>query len=500
MGSRGSNRTCKLGRVGTLLSCVCVCATCAAELLHPFFFLSSCAARANMPLRALRLISMASSSLASRHSHLRISMLPPSLSRPLSFLPRSLKLASSPPRISPLVASSFDHVADNPGGVAPAPGGFRRPETIEYQKELVNQVSLIGVVGRDVDIRYLDSGKVVANCSMKVPRFSLNADKEDMWFFLEFWDELAEIAAAHLKRNEHIFVSGSVWQENYTDKDNLQRKICKVKAKELKYVSSWETSVEKTDPKDLWKNYFNNPSEWWDNRLNKRNPKAPDFKNKTTGAPLWIDSVTTPAWVKAQIQGHDAKEPSFVNGDSIQGERSNSKDNGDFESLWKSYFANPSEWWDNRDAKKNPKAPDFKHKISGAALWIDSYSNPSWVKAQFEGHDAKEPSHVNVAGEWSNMKNDAQLESLWKTFLANPSEWWDNRDTKKSPRSPDFKHKTTGEALWINGCPDWVRLRLEVLASKSQTPKEEERNAGHSSSSKELDNSRSISEEELQFL
>jgi hypothetical protein len=31
-----------------------------------------------------------------------------------------------------------------------------------------------------------------------------------------------------------------------------------------------------------------NPGGWFDNRFNKRNPKGPDFKNKTTGVALWV--------------------------------------------------------------------------------------------------------------------------------------------------------------------------------------------------------------------
>lgn len=30
------------------------------------------------------------------------------------------------------------------------------------------------------------------------------------------------------------------------------------------------------------------PDEWWDNRTNKRNPKAPDYKHKETGMGVWL--------------------------------------------------------------------------------------------------------------------------------------------------------------------------------------------------------------------
>ncbi|KAG5028517.1 hypothetical protein JHK87_012031 [Glycine soja] len=46
---------------------------------------------------------------------------------------------------------------------------------------------------------------------------------------------------------------------------------------------------------DLVQNYAN----WWDNRLNKRNAKAPDFKHKETGKGLWLDSSSE--WVLEKL-------------------------------------------------------------------------------------------------------------------------------------------------------------------------------------------------------
>jgi len=33
--------------------------------------------------------------------------------------------------------------------------------------------------------------------------------------------------------------------------------------------------------------------------------------------------------------------------------------------------SHPDEFWDNRNDKRNPKAPDFKHKDSGIGVWLD---------------------------------------------------------------------------------------------------------------------------------
>ncbi|KAF3333895.1 hypothetical protein FCM35_KLT01586 [Carex littledalei] len=56
---------------------------------------------------------------------------------------------------------------------------------------------------------------------------------------------------------------------------------------------------------------------------------------------------------------------------------------------------------------------------------------------------------------------------LWQLFFANPSEWRDQRATKGFSRRPDFRHKSTGEALWIiSDDPPWVKKQLNLYDSK----------------------------------
>ncbi len=50
-----------------------------------------------------------------------------------------------------------------------------------------------------------------------------------------------------------------------------------------------------------WADFFANPGGYWDNRFNKRNPKAPDFKAKDGDSVLWLDSRDTPPWVPDQL-------------------------------------------------------------------------------------------------------------------------------------------------------------------------------------------------------
>lgn len=44
-------------------------------------------------------------------------------------------------------------------------------------------------------------------------------------------------------------------------------------------------------------------------------------------------------------------------------------------------------------------------------------------------------------------------------------------DLQKSPNYPDFKHKDTGEALWVEGRynPNWVKSQLAILDSRMES-------------------------------
>lgn len=56
---------------------------------------------------------------------------------------------------------------------------------------------------------------------------------------------------------------------------------------------------------------------------------------------------------------------------------------------------------------------------------------------------------------------------LWQVFFTNPYEWRDLRKRKVNPRQPDFKHKDTGEALWLSpNDPPWIKRQLQLLDTK----------------------------------
>ena len=51
---------------------------------------------------------------------------------------------------------------------------------------------------------------------------------------------------------------------------------------------------------------------------------------------------------------------------------------------------------------------------------------------------------------WQAASPAGSAEDKWRCFFADTSRYWDNRFGKRNERAPDFKHKDSGEALWMN--------------------------------------------------
>ena len=86
----------------------------------------------------------------------------------------------------------------------------------------INSVTLVGRAGRDPEVRYFESGTVVANLTMAVNRRSKN-DQPD-WFNLEIWGKQAQVAADYVKKGSLIGITGSFKLDNWKDKNTGEDK------------------------------------------------------------------------------------------------------------------------------------------------------------------------------------------------------------------------------------------------------------------------------------
>ena len=81
----------------------------------------------------------------------------------------------------------------------------------------VNSVTLVGRAGRDPEVRYFESGSMVANLTIAVNRRS--RDDEPDWFNLEIWGKQAQIAADYVRKGSLIGITGSLKIDSWKDKN-----------------------------------------------------------------------------------------------------------------------------------------------------------------------------------------------------------------------------------------------------------------------------------------
>jgi single-strand DNA-binding protein len=80
----------------------------------------------------------------------------------------------------------------------------------------VNEVCLVGRAGRDPEVRYFESGGMVANLTLAVNRPS--RDDEPDWFDLAVWGKQAQVAADYVRKGSLLGITGSFTLDCWTDR------------------------------------------------------------------------------------------------------------------------------------------------------------------------------------------------------------------------------------------------------------------------------------------
>ncbi|RLA96355.1 MAG: single-stranded DNA-binding protein, partial [Deltaproteobacteria bacterium] len=78
----------------------------------------------------------------------------------------------------------------------------------------MNQVSIIGRLGQDPELRYTPSGKAVARMSVAVnERYGEN--EKTYWFPVICWNGLGETVSQYLHKGSKVAVSGRLTTRSY---------------------------------------------------------------------------------------------------------------------------------------------------------------------------------------------------------------------------------------------------------------------------------------------
>ncbi|KQK11537.1 protein OSB2, chloroplastic [Brachypodium distachyon] len=320
------------------------------------------------------------------------------------------------------------------------PSNLPKPPTIPFQPRVANAVRLVGTVGAPVQLQQLPDGRFTAVSVLVQDRRN---DFPKFWIPVIFQDDLAQVAASHLQENDLVYVSGQLSGDVPPFKDTDGQANIQILAQLLSFVDS---KAEKTD-------FLVDEEE--------------GFMEIAEAEKKVEQTIVTRKYPPNTVSGYKGKQDKL-------------------NTLWNDLLVSPHDWTDCRDEKKNgsKKAnyPDFKNNNSKEGLWLNTapksvleklddlafsrgYSAAKTYKP-FDGSMGKGTNSgwnkfkTNQASSPEKPKKEADL---WQNLVDNPGEWWDNRSAKRSSKSPDFKHKETGEALWLNNkTPSWA---MDALTS-----------------------------------
>ncbi len=106
---------------------------------------------------------------------------------------------------------------------------------------MVNKVILIGNVGADPEVRYLDGGVAVANLRLATTESykNKNGEKVDQteWHNIVLWRGLAEIVEKYVKKGMRLYIEGRIRTRSWDDQNGVKRYTTEIYADNMQMLS-----------------------------------------------------------------------------------------------------------------------------------------------------------------------------------------------------------------------------------------------------------------------
>ena len=107
----------------------------------------------------------------------------------------------------------------------------------------VNKVILIGNVGKDPDVRYLENNVRVANFPLATTErgytMSNGTQVPDRteWHTIVVWRGLAEVAEKYVRKGARVYIEGKIKSRTYEDKAGNRRYITEIYAEDMQILT-----------------------------------------------------------------------------------------------------------------------------------------------------------------------------------------------------------------------------------------------------------------------
>jgi single-strand DNA-binding protein len=105
----------------------------------------------------------------------------------------------------------------------------------------VNKVILIGNLGKDPEVRYMQNGDAVANITLATSETwkDKNGERQEKteWHRITFYRKLAEIVGKYVKKGMPIYLEGRLETRKWTDKGGIERYTTEVVSDDMKMLA-----------------------------------------------------------------------------------------------------------------------------------------------------------------------------------------------------------------------------------------------------------------------
>lgn len=95
----------------------------------------------------------------------------------------------------------------------------------------VNKVILVGHLGKDPEVRYLEGNVTVCSFPLATSE-NYNKDGVKMqhteWHNIVMWRNLAEMAAKFLKKGKLVYIEGRLRTRNFEDREGIRRYVTEI--------------------------------------------------------------------------------------------------------------------------------------------------------------------------------------------------------------------------------------------------------------------------------
>lgn len=107
----------------------------------------------------------------------------------------------------------------------------------------LNKVQLIGNVGKDPDVRYLDNGVAVATFSLATTdrAYTLangtQVPERTEWHNIVLWRGLAQTTEKYVRKGDKLYIEGKIRSRFYDDQNGIKRTIVEIFADNMEMLT-----------------------------------------------------------------------------------------------------------------------------------------------------------------------------------------------------------------------------------------------------------------------